>query len=291
MLFFHSGGPAPGGQPVAFRPWTFVSNAFFGEDAAGTWRLSLRDTYANNSAGTINGAVLLVFGDVAGPDDRYVFTDEFGAVAGMPTASVLADAGGEDTIDASAASTASVIDLRAGTAGQVAGAPLLVAPGILIEHAIGGDGHDRLIGNGAANHLRGGRGNDVLLGLGGDDMLEGGAGRDSLDGGAERDVLRGGAGIDVFMFGPDDLFSAAPDLILDFRLAAAPGAERDGISLRAIDAFAFIGAAPLTAPGQLRVWFDGVDTVIEGNTVGGVEPELRIRLVGGGLVAAEDFSL
>ncbi len=411
MLFFHSGGPAPGGQPVAFRPWTFVSNAFFGEDAAGTWRLSLRDTYANGSTGTINGAVLSVFGDVAGPDDRYVFTDEFGAVAGMPTASVLADAGGEDTIDASAASAASVIDLRAGTAGQVAGVPLLVAPGILIEHAIGGDGHDRLTGNGAANHLRGGRGNDVLLGLGGDDTLEGGVGRDSLDGGAGRDVLRGGAGIDVlrgrggddtleggagddwleggagadtlrggagldalsyvgspagvsvalgvlgpggrqavsggdaegdlaygfehvvgsrhadtlagdgranhitgggggdtlsggagddvFMFGPGDLLSATPVLILDFRPLAAPGAERDGISLRAIDAvaggaddaFAFIGAASFTAPGQLRVWFDGVDTVIEGNTVGGVEPELRIRLVGVDLVAAGDFSL
>lgn len=101
------------------------------------------------------------------------------------------------------------------------------------------------------------------------------------------------------MFGPGDLLSATPVLILDFRPLAAPGAERDGISLRAIDAvaggaddaFAFIGAAPFTAPGQLRVWFDGVDTVIEGNTVGGVEPELRIRLVGVDLVAAGDFSL
>ncbi len=411
MLFFHSGGPAPGGQPVAFRPWTFVSNAFFGEDAAGTWRLLLRDTYANGSTGTINGAVLSVFGDVAGPDDRYVYTDEFGAVAGMAHGAVLTDAGGEDTIDASAASTASVIELRAGTAGQVAGVPLLVAPGILIEHAIGGDGHDRLVGNAAANRLRGGRGDDVLLGLGGDDTLEGGAGRDALDGGPGRDVLLGGAGIDVlrgrggddtleggagddwleggagadtlrggagldalsyagspagvsvalgvlgpggrhavsggdaegdlaygfehlvgsrhadtlsgdgrrnhirgngggdtlsggagddvFLFGPEDLFSA-PALLLDFRPAGAPGAERDGISLRAIDAvaggaddaFVFIGAAPFTAAGQLRAWFDGTDTVIEANA--GAGAELRIRLVGAdwtAVLGVGDFSL
>jgi subtilisin-like proprotein convertase family protein len=92
MLFFHSGGAAPGGQPQPFRPWTFVSNAFLGEDAGGTWRLVLRDTIANNSTGTINSAVLSVFGAAAGPDDRYVFTDEFGAVAGMAHGAVLADA-------------------------------------------------------------------------------------------------------------------------------------------------------------------------------------------------------
>lgn len=411
-LFFHSGGPSEFvSGPIAFRPWTFVSNAFFGEDAAGTWRLSLVDTYANGSTGTINGAVLSVFGDAAGPDDRSVFTDEFGAVAGMAHGAVLADAGGEDTIDAAAVTGRVLLDLRPGFGGSLGGEALAIASGTVIEHAIGGDADDRIAGNSAANHLRGGRGNDVLLGALGDDTLEGGAGRDSLDGGAGRDVLRGGTGIDVlrgrggddtleggagddwleggagadtlrggagldalsyvgspaavsvalgvlgpggrqavsggdaegdlvygfehvvgsrhadtlagdgranhingggggdtlsggagndvFMFGPEDLFSAAPDLILDFRPLAAPGAERDGISLRAIDAvaggaddaFAFIGAAAFTAPGQLRVWFDGADTVIEGNTVGGVAPELRIRLVGVDLVMAGDFSL
>lgn len=412
-LFHHGGGPQPGGQPQPFRPWTFVSNAFLSEDATGTWRLVLRDTFANGSTGTINAAVLSVFGAAAGPDDRYVFTDEFGTVAGVPAYSLLGDAGGEDTIDASAASAGSVIELRAGVAGLVAGRPLLVAPGVVIEHAIGGDGHDRLVGNGAANRLRGGRGNDLLMGLGGDDRLEGGAGRDVLDGGAGRDVLLGGAGIDVlrgrggddtleggagddwleggagadtlrggpgldalsyvgspagvsvalavlgpggrhsvsggdaegdlaygfehlvgsrhadtllgdggrnhitgkgggdalsggagddvFMFGPEDLFSA-PALLLDFRPAGAPGAERDALSLRAIDAvaggaddaFAFIGAAPFTGVGQLRAWFDGADTVIEGNTVAGAEPELRIRLVGAdwtGVLGVGDFAL
>jgi Ca2+-binding RTX toxin-like protein len=363
MLFFHSGGPAPGGQPVAFRPWTFVSNAFFGEDAAGTWRLLLRDTYANGSTGTINGAVLSVFGDAAGPDDRYVYTDEFGAVAGMAHGAVLADAGGEDTIDASAASTASVIELRAGTAGQVAGAPLLVAPGILIEHAIGGDGHDRLVGNAAANRLRGGRGDDVLLGLGGDDTLEGGAGRDSLDGGPGRDVLLGGAGIDVLRGrgGDDTLEGGAGDDWLEGGAGAdtlrggpgldalsyagspagvsvalgvlGPGGRQaasggdaegdlaygfehlvgsrhadtlagdgrrnhirgngggDALSGGADDAFVFIGGAAFTAPGQLRAWFDGADTVIEGNTAGGAEPELRIRLAGELVLGVGDFGL
>lgn len=408
-LFFHSGAVGEFiSTPVAVRPWTFVSNAFFGEDAAGTWTLSIADTYANNSTGTINGAVLSVFGDAAGPDDRHVFTDEFRALAGLAHAAVLADTGGEDTIDAAAVTGRVLLDLRTGQGGTIGGKALAIAPGTLVEHAIGGDGDDRLSGNGAANRLRGGRGNDALLGEGGDDLLEGGAGRDGLDGGAGNDILRGGDGVDVlrgragddtieggaaddwieggagadvlrggpgmdalgysaspagvtvalgvlgvggrqfvagghaegdqvfsfehvtgsrfadtlsgdgrrnhitgggggdtlfggagddiFMFGPADLLGV-PARILDFHPAAAPGAERDAISLRAIDAipggaddaFAFIGTAGFSAPGQLRAWFDGADTVIAGNSV----PELRIRLAGdwAGMLGVGDFSL
>jgi Ca2+-binding RTX toxin-like protein len=47
-----------------------------------------------------------------------------------------------------------------------------------IEHAIGGSGNDRLVGDGGANTLAGGAGDDVLVGAGGDDMLFGDAGND-----------------------------------------------------------------------------------------------------------------
>jgi hypothetical protein len=79
--------------------------------------------------------------------------------------------------------------------------------------------------------------------------------------------------------------------------------ERDGLSLRLIDAvaggaddaFVFIGTAPFTAAGQLRTWFDGFDTWVEGNTAAGVETaELRIRLVGAdfsALLGPADFAL
>lgn len=413
-LFFHSG--AVGGSisvPVAFRPWTFVSNAFLGEDATGTWRLSLKDTYANASTGTINAAVLSVFGDAAGPDDRHVFTDAFQALPGMAHAATLADTGGTDTLDGAALTGRMLLDLRPGHGGTLGAKPLALAPGTWIEHAIGGDADDRLAGNEAANHLRGGRGNDALLGAGGDDTLEGGAGRDGLDGGPGHDILRGGAGIDVlrgragddtleggagddwieggagadmlqggpgldalsyaaspaavavalgvlgpggrhsvsgghaegdqatgfehltgsrfadtlagdarrnhiagggggdtlsggagddiFIFGPNDLLAPAAR-ILDFRPAAAPGAERDTLSLRAIDAvaggaddaFRFIAALPFAAPGELRAWFDGTDTLIEGNTAAGPDPELRIRLAGAdwtSLLGTVDFAL
>ena len=405
VVFLHRGGPSEfAWTPVAFRPWTFVSNAFWGEDAAGEWTVSVRDTYLNGSVAHITGVSLNVFGTAAGPDDRYVYTDEFGAVAGMAHSGVLADAGGQDTIDAAAVSAALAIDLRTGATSQVNGTPLLIAPGTAIEHAVGGDGNDRLTGNDAANHLRGGRGNDTIAGGAGADTLEGGAGRDSIDGGEDADTLLGGAGVDVlrgragddtieggagddwieggagadtlrggpgmdalsyaaspsgvtvalsvlgpdgrqavggghaagdavysfdhlvgsrhadvlggdarrnhiigggggdtlrglggddvFMFGPADLLGP-PTHILDFLPAAAPQVERDALSLRLVDAiaggaddaFTFIGAAPFTAPGQLRAWFDGFDTWVEGNTKGADIAELRIRLAGADVAA------
>jgi len=197
-LFWHSyASPALYGGTGAFKPWTFVSNAFMGEDATGTWQLGVRDAAANGVSGTLLGATLTAYGRGASADDRYVYTNEFGALAGMAHSGMIADSGGTDTIDAAAVTSGSVIDLRAGASGMVNGKTLAIAPGALVENAIGGDGNDRLVGNGAANHLRGGRGADTLLGGGGADTLEGGEGRDDLDGGPGDDTLLGGGGVDV----------------------------------------------------------------------------------------------
>jgi serralysin len=78
----------------------------------------------------------------------------------------------------------------------------------LIENAIGGNGNDRLVGNGAANLLQGGAGNDILEGGAGSDILEGGTGSDTLSGGDGDDIIffdsqdatsgvTGGAGFDT----------------------------------------------------------------------------------------------
>ena len=48
----------------------------------------------------------------------------------------------------------------------------------LIENAVGGSGHDTLLGNGIGNTLRGNDGNDQLYGLGGADTMDGGNGDD-----------------------------------------------------------------------------------------------------------------
>ena len=91
-----------------------------------------------------------------------------------------------------------------------------IANGVVIENAVGGSGHDLLLGNSAANTLTGNNGNDSLVGREGNDVLVGGNGKDdlrggeggdSLSGGAGKDVLNGGAGNDTLAGGADlDLF-------------------------------------------------------------------------------------
>ncbi|PVE23197.1 hypothetical protein DC522_17080 [Microvirga sp. KLBC 81] len=77
----------------------------------------------------------------------------------------------------------------------------------LIENARGGSGHDKILGNAAANMLQGNGGNDTLSGGDGSDGLYGGDGNDLLDDAPDgsgfssfrsgNDLLDGGAGDDI----------------------------------------------------------------------------------------------
>ena len=60
-----------------------------------------------------------------------------------------------------------------------------------VETPAGGDGADRLVGNGNDNWLAGRDGNDVIHGHGGEDTLHGDGGADKLYGGADDDWLDG----------------------------------------------------------------------------------------------------
>jgi len=196
------------GSTTAFRPWTFVSHAFRGEDAAGAWRVVVADVNGGNlSEGVVNAARLDVFGDAGTADDTWFFTNEYGALAGVSHTTRLVDRdGGEDVLNAAAVTAASVIDLRSGATGSINGVALTIERGSLLEHAVGGDGTDRIIGNVATNRLQGMRGDDVIFGLGGADTLDGGRGADLLHGGAGVDVLHGGAGDDLFVVdSPNDM--------------------------------------------------------------------------------------
>lgn len=83
----------------------------------------------------------------------------------------------------------------------------------LIENAIGGTGHDAIVGNQANNTLQGGLGNDILNGGAGNDRLLGGGGNDVLRAGVDDDILRGHGGDDrLFGGGHDDrLFGGVHD--------------------------------------------------------------------------------
>lgn len=116
------------------------------------------------------------------------------------------DAGGMDTLDFSGSSTDDRIDLRAAGAGstEVRASDIwgetgnvVIAPGVLIEHAVGGDGHNTIIGNRTSNQIDGRDGDDLIHGGSGNDRLAGGAGSDRLHGGLGKDTLVGGEGADV----------------------------------------------------------------------------------------------
>ena len=176
-------GLAPGaagyGSSADNIVFTLGSHAFRGENAAGTWTLRATD-HASGLIGTLNSWSLSAIGEAWSADDRYVFTDAFATLD--VARRTLADAGGIDTLNLAAVTAACVIDLD-GLACSIGATALTIAPGTVIEHAIGGDGADRITGNQLANILWGGRGDDTLLGGGGDDTLKGGLGHDRLEGG------------------------------------------------------------------------------------------------------------
>lgn len=166
------------GDNLLFR---FGSNAFWGENSAGTWTVTITDASGNN-VGTVRSLNLAAYGDSITADDLYVFTNEYGSLGTDPSRATLSDSdGGIDTLNAAAVTSASTLDLRPAAASLIAGKTLTIAAGTVIENAYGGDGADMIIGNSSANKLYGARG---------DDTLEGGAGNDTIDGGAGNDIAR-----------------------------------------------------------------------------------------------------
>ena len=135
------------------------------------------------------------------------------------------DGGGIDTLNLSGYAHDQMIDLGPGTfsnAGRLT-ENISIAPGVIIEAAIGGSGDDLIRGNDAANGLYGGAGAD---------RLEGGVGADTLMEGAGRDMLFGQDGADRFIFTASSVGkNRAADFVADFS-----DADGDKIDLTAIDA-------------------------------------------------------
>lgn len=125
--------------------------------------------------------------------------------AGSKIFATIWDGGGSDTYDLSAFTTDQRINLNPGdrsvfSTSQLAvldinflGQPTKFATGniynalqygsdtrSLIENAIGGSGHDALVGNQASNTLRGNAGDDAFNGVGGNDHYYGGVGADAF---------------------------------------------------------------------------------------------------------------
>lgn len=168
--------------------FTTTSTQHWDEEGSGTWTLEVTDG-AGYDVGVLEDWTLRLYGDPDTGDDRFVFTDEYAAMAAAdPSRGLLSDAEGNDTLNAAAVTSGLAIDLRPGARSEVAGAALTIDAGTLIENVFGGDGADLIIGNAVGNTICGGRGNDVLY---------------------------GDAGRDVFAFAPD----CGLDSVMDFAAA------------------------------------------------------------------------
>jgi subtilisin-like proprotein convertase family protein len=198
--------------------FTTTSTQHWGENGNGTWTLEVRDGQGYD-VGVLEDWTLRLYGDLDTGDDRFVFTDEYAAMAAAdPLRSLLSDEGGTDTFNAAAVTSDMVIDLRPGAQSQVAGAALTIGAGTTIENVFGGDGADLIVGNAAANEICGGRGDDVLY---------------------------GDAGQDRFVFAPD----CGLDAVMDFTAASGAG---DILDLRDFDL-----ADPVTVWSQFQDTPDG----------------------------------
>lgn len=242
----------------------------------------------------------------ASGDDVYLLPDDNGSGTFFLA---IWDTGGIDEIAYTGARNA-VIDLTAATidksstgGGRVSAADgvyggFTIAKGAVIENASGGDGDDRIIGNGYANLLVGNAGADRLYGGSGADELHGGVGDDYLVGGRGADLLLGGLGADIFDFDHvKDSRRSTRDTILDFDVDA------DIIDLRTIDAntgragnqaFKFIGTHGLTSKGhQVHVRYDTVHelTIVEGDINGNRKADFHIVLTGLLTLTKGDFIL
>ncbi|MCX7373127.1 MAG: S8 family serine peptidase, partial [Alphaproteobacteria bacterium] len=193
-------------QPTAWPTGGFTINTpgFWGENAVGTWTLSVTASANAAAASSLDAATLRIFGDASnGADLRnmMVFTDDYGRLAGLEAGRATLGAG-KTVLNAAPMSTAVTIDLRAldgGAQGTTIAGQAVTLAGTTLMDAYGGAGGDTLIGRAGANLLAGGWGNDTLLGGAGNDTLQGGFDDDILNGGVGADSMAGGQGNDQYL--------------------------------------------------------------------------------------------
>jgi Ca2+-binding RTX toxin-like protein len=129
--------------------------------------------------------------------------------------------GGEgiDTASWAGSTTGVTVDLSlTGPKATGAGKDTLVA----IENLQGGNGHDRLLGNGGDNRIDGGAGNDTLHGGQGDDRLDGGVGIDTASWAGSAT----GVTVDLSLTGPQATAAGMDTLVAIENLQGGNGHDR-----------------------------------------------------------------
>lgn len=144
----------------------------------------------------------------------------------------------------------------------------------------------------------GGRMTGVVSGDEGNDRLIGGNRSDTFSGDAGRDILQGGRGADEFIYhlmNDTHVDRSGRDLIKDFRLSQGDTIlleELDAVIGGADDAFTFIGKDNFSnMPGELRYYFEGKKTFIEGTVDSDGVADFAIELKGRIRLTEDDFVL
>ncbi len=154
---------------------------------------------------------------------------------------------------------------------------------------------NRIVSGSTDDPLSGGDGADELRSGGGNDSLDGGDGDDLLVGSGGADTLTGGIGADRFQI---DFFSSGTgvgaDRITDFQsgdLVDLANWDAD-LNTAGDQAFTFVGSAAFTGvAGELRTYFDGVDSWVQGDITGDAVADFEIRFDGAVALASGDFLL
>ncbi|MCA0920701.1 S8 family serine peptidase, partial [Pseudooceanicola nanhaiensis] len=198
--------------------YTWSTNAFWGEEASGSWTITLTDdAIADNWV--ITDLQVFVWGDDSSYDtdasnDRNIITEEFSDYAGNFGHSTALSPlyGSTGTLNTAALTTGSDIDMSTGS-GTIDGVAVTLSG---FTEIYGGDGDDTIVGNASSDVISGMRGDDVLIGGTGTELLLGGAGDDSITSKGGSDTLTGGDGNDTLVGsghgveysggGGDDLF-------------------------------------------------------------------------------------
>ena len=168
--------------------FTFTTTRDWGESANGNWTLRVIDA-AGGDTGTLTSWSLNLYGTQDTVNDSYYYTNEYAQLAATGGRNILNDTdGGEDMVNAAAASGNSTINLATGSA-TISGTGLTISNPGNIENLTGGEGNDTLTGNASANKLIGGRGDDTLSGGANNDHLFGSLGNNTLTGGTESDLF------------------------------------------------------------------------------------------------------
>jgi Ca2+-binding RTX toxin-like protein len=180
---------------------------------------------------------------------------------------------GFDTADYSAAPSAVVVNLQAGTASGGAGVDKLTG----IENALGSGFNDRITGSTSNNDLDGGAGNDILDGDTGLDTLTGGAGRDNFifDALDAIDVVKDFNPLDDTLRIDDLMFVGLTSLL---PLGTLPGA------------YFVSGPSPVaTREAQFLYETDTGFLRFDADGVGGLGPITVLRLMGNPAITAQDI--